>query len=192
MDTNFTAREVAELSGASRRTVEKAVEEKIIRPVTARGRSRRRVLPDHAVAYATIVGKLRTRLDLASKHRLAARLADLRPASIATARFELEPAVEMDLGRLVGDAMARADRYRTARDAYIVSDEGILGGTPVIRGTRISVHSVLGRINDGDRIEDIMADNPAVSPDALDAAVIFARSHPPVGRPAGRPWASAG
>ena len=31
-------------------------------------------------------------------------------------------------------------------DAYIVVDDEIMGGTPVIRGTRVTVYAVLGRI----------------------------------------------
>ena len=104
------------------------------------------------------------------------------------ARFELEPAVEIDLGRLIGDALARTDRYRTARDAHIVVDETILGGTPIIRGTRMSVYSVLGRIVHGDTVEGVIADNPDLAREAVEAAVIYARSHPLVGRPGGRPW----
>ncbi len=188
MAANLTAREVAELSGGPRRAVEKAIEEKVIATVALSGGQGRRFLPDHAVAYAAVVGKLRTRLDVASKRRLAARLADLRPATSGAARFELEPAVEIDLGRLVGDALARADRYRSARDAHIVVDPDILGGTPVIRGTRMSVYAVLGRIDGGDALEDILSDNPHISRDAVEAALIYARSHPLLGRPGGRPW----
>jgi uncharacterized protein (DUF433 family) len=188
MSADLSAREVAELSGASRRTVEKAVEERIIRPVEAPGRRGRRLLPDHAVAYAAVVGKLKVRLDLASKRRLATCLATLGPDAVAGARFELEPALEMNLGRLIGDTLARAERYRAARDAFIAVDEEILGGTPVIRGTRISVYSVLGRVDGGDTARDILADNPDIAPEAVEAAIIYARSHPLLGRPGGRPW----
>ncbi len=188
MSADLSAREVAELSGASRRTVEKAVEERIIRPVAAPGRRGRRLLPDHAVAYAAVVGKLKVRLDLASKRRLATCLATLGPDAVAGARFELEPALEMNLGRLIGDTLARAERYRAARDAFIAVDEAILGGTPVIRGTRISVYSVLGRVDGGDTARDILADNPDIAPEAMEAAIIYARSHPLLGRPGGRPW----
>src|ERR1700678_1968491 len=191
MAADLTAREVAELSGATRRMVGKAIGGGVITKVAASGRRGRRVLPNHAVAYAAVIGKLRTRLDLASKRRLAARLADLRPGTIGNAKFELEPALELDLGRLVGDSMARTDHYRAARDAHIVVDEEILGGTPTIRHTRMSVYSILGRIVNGDTVEDIHADNPDLERDAIEAAIIYARSHPLVGRPGGRPWAGA-
>jgi uncharacterized protein (DUF433 family) len=147
------------------------------------------MLPLHAVAYAALMARLDLKLGAAHKRRLLDRLAHLRPDQIRTARVEVAPAVEIDVGRLVGDAMDRAERYRAARDAWIAVDEAIMGGTPVIRGTRMTVYSVLGRVDHGDTIEDILEDNPDLSRDAIEAAITYARTHPFVGRPGGRPWA---
>jgi uncharacterized protein (DUF433 family) len=192
MHAEFTPREVAELSGAPKSTVEKAIEEKILAPRMAkRGRRERRVLPAHAVAYAKIAGSVKYRMSLSMKRRLAAKLALLPNADLGRMRFELEPAVEMDVGRIVGDAVERAEKYGAARDRLIVEDDEILGGTPTIRGTRISVYSVLGRIKDGETVEDILSDYPEIAREAVEAAVIFARTHPLVGRPSGRPWTAA-
>ncbi|HEY3848485.1 MAG TPA: DUF433 domain-containing protein [Acetobacteraceae bacterium] len=192
----LSPREVSELSGAPMRVVEKAIEEHIIRArfqASRNGeRAARRMLPTHAVAYAAVIHRLDLRLTAAHKKRLAQRLALLPPGEIRTARVELSPAVELDIGRLVGDAMDRAERYRVARDSTIVVDEEILGGTPVIRGTRMTVYSVLGHVQHGDTIDDILADNPDLAREALEAAVTYARTHPLMGRPGGRrPWARA-
>lgn len=83
--------------------------------------------------------------------------------------------------------MARADRYRAARDAWIILDEKIKGGTPVIRGTRMTVYSILGRIEHGDSVEEVLTDNPDLRREAIEAAIIYARTHPLMGRPGGRP-----
>jgi len=188
--------EVAELSGAPKRIIEKAIEERILsvrlRSSRDAPRRRRRMLPTYAVAYAAIVKKLDLKLTSAQKKRLITKLADLKPAAIRTARVELVPAVEIDVGRLVEDVMDRAERYRIARDTSIVSDEAIKGGTPVIRGTRMTVHSVLGRIEHGETVDDILDDNPDLSREAIEAAIIYARTHPLIGRPGGRPWATTG
>jgi uncharacterized protein (DUF433 family) len=192
MRAEFTPREVAELSGAPKSAVEKAIEEKILSPrMIRRGRRERRVLPAHAVAYVKIIGAVKYRMDRAMKRRLAAKLAGLGGGDFKSMRFELEPAVEMDVGRLVGDAVERAEAYGEIRDRLIVEDEEVLGGAPVIRGTRIGVHAVLGRIKDGDTIEDVLCDHPALSKEAVEAAITYARAHPLVGRPGGRPWSAA-
>jgi uncharacterized protein (DUF433 family) len=116
-------------------------------------------------------------------------LSHIDPADIRTARVELAPAVELDVGRLVGDAMERTERYRTARDAAIVSDAAILCGTPIIRGTRITVYPVLGRFAHGETVDDVPSDNPDLSRDVIEATITDARTHPLMGRPGGRPWA---
>ncbi|HET6235287.1 MAG TPA: DUF433 domain-containing protein [Acetobacteraceae bacterium] len=186
----LTPREVAELSGAPKRVIEKAIEEHVlavrVRPSARAARLARRLLPSHAVAYVAIITKLDLRLTTTVKKRLADRLARLPPADIRTARIELSPAVELDVGRLVGDAMDRAERYRAARDRAIVIDEAIKSGTPVIRGTRMTVYSVLGRVEHGETIDEILADNPDLAREAIEAAVTYARTHPLMGRPAGR------
>lgn len=105
--------------------------------------------------------------------------------------LSLMPAVELDVGRLAGDAMRRAARYRPARDAHIIMDPDILGGTPVIRGTRLSVHAVRARLDGGETLDDLRADYPHASRAALEAAALYARAHPLVGRPGGRPWLRA-
>src|SRR5438477_4393295 len=46
-----------------------------------------------------------------------------------------------------------------------------------------------GAIDHGETIDDILADNPDLTLEALEAAIVYARSHPLVGRPGGRPWA---
>lgn len=191
MPLEFTPREVSELSGAPKSTVEKAIEERVIRVKRVkRGRRVRRVLPAYAVAYAAIARSLKYRMDARLKRRLASVLAEHHGDDWRDSRFELEPAVELDIGRLVGEAMGRAAAYGAARDAVIVEDPEILGGTPVIRGTRLSVYAIRGRLDGGDTIEDILADYPHLTRDLIDAAAIYARSHPLVGRPGGRPWAA--
>jgi uncharacterized protein (DUF433 family) len=189
----LSPREVSELSGTPRHLVEKAIEEHVllVRTPTRRGGNGRRMLPMHAVVYAALVSKLDLKLTTAHKKRLLGKLAHLKSADMRKARVELSPAVEIDVGRLVGDVLERAERYRMARDASIQVDERIMGGTPIIRGTRMTVYSVLGRIEHGDSIDDIVADNPDLKRDVIEAAITYARTHPLMGRPAGRPWADA-
>jgi uncharacterized protein (DUF433 family) len=64
----------------------------------------------------------------------------------------------------------------------------LMGGTSVIRRTRITCYSVLGRIEYGETIEDVLADNPDVSRKVTKAAVIYARTHPVMGRPVDHTW----
>ena len=185
----LTPNEVAELAGTPIRLIEKAIEERILSVrfglSPAMPQRSRRLLPAYSVVYAAAVAGLELKLSIAHKKELARGIAK----SPHGKRVTIAPAVEIDVGRLVGDALERTEKYRAARDAFIVVDNEVMGGTPVIRDTRMTVYSVLGRVKHGESIDDILEDNPDLSRAAIEAAVVYARTHPLVGRPGGRSWA---
>lgn len=192
MSNGFSAREVAELANVSVRAVDKAIEEKVLAGIRASARGRRRMLPLHAVPYAAIVARLPVTLTLAAKRDLARTLGERHPDRMTTEPLEIAPAVTVDLSALVGSDLAgRAARYSQAREDHIMIDPDIMGGTPVLRGTRMTVYSVLGRLDGGDSIGDILEDNPHLTREAIETAALYARTHPLVGRPGGRSWAKA-
>src|ERR1700730_18375824 len=82
----LTPREVAELSRVPKRVIEKAIEERVlkVRLRTARGLSRhsRRMLPIHAVAYATLITRLDLNLTRAHKKHLISKLAHMKTAQL--------------------------------------------------------------------------------------------------------------
>ena len=190
MAEGFSAREVAELANVSLRAVDKAIEEKVLAGIRAGGR--RRMLPLHAVPYAAIMARLPVTLSLTAKRNLARTLGERCADRMTADSLEIAPAVTVDLPALVGpDPAERAARYGRAREDHIAVDPDIMAGTPVLRGTRMTVYSVLGRLNGGDSIEDIVDDNPHLTREAVETAALYARTHPIVGRPGGRPWAKA-
>lgn len=76
----------------------------------------------------------------------------------------------------------------TPVDRWIEINPEIQGGTPVIRGTRITVYSVLGALDDGDTIDMFVEDNPDLPREAFEAAAAYARENPFVEDPYGKPW----
>ena len=64
-------------------------------------------------------------------------------------------------------------------DSWIETNETVQGGTPVIRGTRITVYSVLARVEGDETLDTLVANNPDVPREAFEAAISFARAHPP-------------
>lgn len=189
-DCTLSSREVAAFAGSSKKLVECAIEDGALRPTLVRhGKGRPdRLLPPHAVALARVLAKLELNLPITLKLRLAAALDSLPVSEIHSAEVELLPALVLDVGRLVGDAAERAHRYAGERDRFIERNSDIKGGTPLIRGTRMTVYAVLGRIEYGDTIDDLQTDNPDIPREAFEAALVFARTHPLVGRPVVRPW----
>jgi uncharacterized protein (DUF433 family) len=60
---------------------------------------------------------------------------------------------------------------------HIVRSPGVVGGTPTIAGTRISVAFVVGQIRAGDTPQDILASYPHLTPAALYDAISFYYDH---------------
>ncbi len=57
---------------------------------------------------------------------------------------------------------------------YIESDPGVMMGKPVIRGTRITVESILERLAAGETMEHVLDAQPRLTPEAIQAALAFA------------------
>ena len=56
----------------------------------------------------------------------------------------------------------------------ITVDPGILGGTPVFKGTRVPVRTLLASLAEGATEAELLADFPTVTPAGLRAVVAFA------------------
>lgn len=57
---------------------------------------------------------------------------------------------------------------------FIVRDPQVCGGQPVIRGTRVTLQTVLASLADGDGIDDILADFPTLTRVQVEAVIAFA------------------
>jgi uncharacterized protein (DUF433 family) len=61
------------------------------------------------------------------------------------------------------------------KEARIVLDEGVLGGKPVVRGTRIAVEFVIGLMAEGWSEADILANYPGLAREDIAACLAYAR-----------------
>ena len=59
-------------------------------------------------------------------------------------------------------------------EQHIVRDPAICGGEPVIKGTRVTVRTVLASLAEGARVEEILADYPTLKEDDVRAVIAFA------------------
>jgi uncharacterized protein (DUF433 family) len=57
---------------------------------------------------------------------------------------------------------------------HIVRDPQVCGGQPVIRGTRVSLRTVLASLADGDSTEAILKDFPTLAREDVEAVIAFA------------------
>lgn len=57
---------------------------------------------------------------------------------------------------------------------YIVRDSAICGGEPVVKGTRVTVRTVLGSLAEGMTVAEILLDFPTLDENAVRAVIAFA------------------
>jgi len=57
---------------------------------------------------------------------------------------------------------------------YIVRDPRVCGGEPVIKGTRVTVRTVLASLAEGARVQEILEDFPTLTEPAVQAVISFA------------------
>ena len=70
--------------------------------------------------------------------------------------------------------MSNAQEPRTRYSDRIVRDRRIYGGQAVIKGTRVTLRTVLASLADGDSVEDILKDFPSLKPEDVRAVIAFA------------------
>ncbi len=88
----------------------------------------------------------------------------------------------IDLTPFVRRTKERMDRLAAARE-LIVSDPEILGGTPVLRDTRIPVYDLAASISAGLPMDRILSAHPSLDADRVELAAIYAEANPARGRP---------
>jgi uncharacterized protein (DUF433 family) len=72
-------------------------------------------------------------------------------------------------------------------DDLILSDPEIMGGTPCIKGTRITVYAIAARLRGGETVAELIADYPYISVEQVEAAAAYAERVPFEEDPGGRP-----
>jgi uncharacterized protein (DUF433 family) len=70
--------------------------------------------------------------------------------------------------------MGRATQNVKNYEERIIRDGGICGGEPVLKGTRVTLRTVLASLAGGDSVEEILADFPSLKAEDVQAAIAFA------------------
>jgi uncharacterized protein (DUF433 family) len=185
----FSRREAALLAGVPLKTVDKAIEEKILK-VRRPGSAGTFLDVDDVMALA-VIGRAGVPLRSQAKRKIRRWLQEVQPySSSKKPELQLSDVVVIRLDPGFRDAFKQLSSYREGRERYIESNPEIRQGEPVISGTRIPVRAVGERVKGGEEIDDLIEDYPRVPRRAFEAALIYAQTHPRRGRPA-RPWRDA-
>ncbi|HEX2703566.1 MAG TPA: DUF433 domain-containing protein [Solirubrobacteraceae bacterium] len=174
----LTRSEAAQLSGASSVAVKKAIDQGVI---PARSVKRASLVEAEDVGLLALLALIQdAQLPVAQKKRLRSWLR----SSGSAAELELSPALVVRRTPEVGEAVARAERYARLREKWIVTDEERrAGGEPIIKGSRVSVYTIAGRLAAGDSDQALELDYPHIPAEAREVAAAYGSASPRRGRP---------
>lgn len=177
----LTVSEAAVVANVDVRDVNRMIDEDILPKELVEVKDGRR-LDTHACFYvsfyvhsaATLTAETRTNVikSLWSQHRWE------QPRE-----FKIQY-LTLNFDALLSEHLARHAKLAAAREA-IVTDDEVLGGEPVFKGTRIPVRDVAASIKKAIPKERILAAYPALKEPMLELAVIWADANPARGRPKG-------
>jgi uncharacterized protein (DUF433 family) len=191
----LSSHEAAYLAGVKQREIHRAIDEHLVPEDLVRvSAGKREFAPAASVLIAFYVdhkdkltGKERRRVIDSVAHRVHRALIDADAAmtlssSVPTGSPDADGDDDLKLVRPYIDRVrGRLDRLEMARE-LVQSSSAILGGTPVIRGTRVPVHAVAGTYAD-EGAEGARAAYPGLDHDTVELAKLYADTHPPRGRP---------
>ena len=88
----------------------------------------------------------------------------------------------IDLQPFLRAVLARLDHLEAAK-SMICRSPVVLGGTPVIKATRVPVYDVAASLAAGMPVQRVLEAYPAITAMQLDLVRIYAEAYPPRGRP---------
>jgi len=77
-----------------------------------------------------------------------------------------------NLGNMLGMLLDEEKQYGLSQ--YIVRDPKVCDGEPVIKGTRVTVRTVLTSLTEGAKTEEILEDFPTLKEEDIRAVIAFA------------------
>ncbi|MBI3506347.1 MAG: DUF433 domain-containing protein [Proteobacteria bacterium] len=136
--------------------------------------------------YFSSASSLTAERRLSAIREVGARLGNLRGLTFETLSREecivRDGFLTIDLAPFAKSTVERNARLIAARE-MVVHDREILGGAPIIRGTRIPVHDVAASVAKGVPMARILAAYPLLDAEKVGLAAIYASAYPVRGRP---------
>jgi uncharacterized protein (DUF433 family) len=175
-DAFLTVPEAAFLAGVSPRLVQHEIDERI---VTSRVSGGRRSISGVDILYLIAVRGVRDQMAPRLRRQVRNAIAHSAAENEDTACVHL---FEVSLTALENDVLEGFETLERIKRDFIESRPEILGGEPVLRGTRLSARLIADLVRQGATAEEL-ADDYDVTPEQVDAAVTFDRVNPRRGRP---------
>nr|WP_294557594.1 DUF433 domain-containing protein [uncultured Rhodopila sp.] len=175
-EAHLTVPEAAFVSGLTVKEINREIDAGIINP----GGESERLVTGPDVFYLAAMKDVRTRLDPALRKLVRKAIAEAASAGRNEAGVH-RLAFRIDLIRR--DILGPFEALEQSKRDHIESRPDVLGGEPVIKGTRIAARHVADLMKRGAAREELR-DDLDLTDAQIDAAVVFDRTSPRRGRPA--------
>jgi uncharacterized protein (DUF433 family) len=172
--TGYTPTEASLLTGLPLTAVRRALEDDAVpsRKVHS-GRIVQRVISSEGLLCLKLEQLGVGRLPLAYRRRIYRAVL----AQPGIPQLKESEAVIIEVRRARTDLKSAMSSYKKAH-AMVVEDPEIMGGTPVIRGTRIPVQLVAEMRRQGASVEEILEGYPSITREHVALAELYVQAHP--------------
>jgi len=174
--TLMTANEAASVTGVPLRQVHRIIDAGLLGTAVKR-RDKARLVAPRALVGLKLAHETADVLTLRSRRGIVAT--SIRRPRQSMIRADLLVIDARPAARAVRSGLSRLSKAR----GIVSSIPGVLGGTPVFKGTRIPVHDIADMLANGDRPAAIIRAYPQLDEDKVRLAAIYALAYPPRGRP---------
>lgn len=180
----YTPTQAAAVTGLPLKAVQKAIDLRAV-PTTNRKNSggRKRYLSSTALLCLHLEASGLHELPFSMRKEIFARIA----RSPRARQIKMNDVVVVDISHARKSLALRLQELKKA-EQMVISDPGIMTGTPVFRGTRIPVNAMTEMLDAGASIEEILEGYPSITLEKLKLARIYMQAHPFRGRPRVQPW----
>ena len=187
MPIQLTAAQASAVTGLSLKAINKAIDRQTV-PSTARAKNgvRKRYVSEAALVCLKLEAKGLGELPL----RFRKRIFDLVLTHPEMTTVRPVEAVQIDVQQARREVLESIDELKQA-EQMVTADAAVMGGVPVIAGTRIPVGALSDMLAQGATPEEIVEGYPSLNTEQVRLARVYASAHPRRGRPASRPWAQS-
>lgn len=181
----YSATQAATATGLPLKAVQKAIDRRAVpcRVVVENG-MRRRVLSGAALLCLRLEAEGLAQFPLELRRRIYRAVIE----SPASKRVPVTKAAWIELAGARKELTAALHELKRA-ERMTVSRPPVMGGAPVVRGTRVPVYLLAEMRAAGVSVEEILTGYPSITAEQVALAEVYAKAHPKPGRPAVQPWA---
>lgn len=179
----YSPAEAAVVAGIAVKAVNNAIDKRIITiaersAAVSTRRLRRRSLSGENLLQLKLWNEVGNILSQERRERL---FDAIRSAPEVT-QVRADDLIIIDVGEARKQIAARVEALEEA-EAIVTENKSVMGGEPVIKGTRIPVRLIASLVEEGVSEAEILAGYPKLSPRDVALASIWAAAHPRRGRP---------